>query len=508
MPFLPKKRKHKLVVLGDSITQGFQSSAIYRTDFSFPAMLASALDPEFEFRQARFSVRGGIPINLEFILRTLERERREQLDWRRYPVAISEVYSSIRKTKQYWEGNPEALLRDEQAPYHNQSVWGLNISDVWNITDSISRDYIENSTVKYSVFNFLPDHALYTTARCILNPSGEKKRTHKSMLDNIAELADDGGIENLIIHLGSNHIVGAITKLDLIWSEASEIEMLPFQRKYTVLRPEHFKANYESLASSISRLNVKNVIVATIPYVTTPPVIQGISGDSEDQNFIYQDYYTHFWQNKEEFTPDLHRHLTKDQAIQLDIAVDEFNQIIKETADKMGWILVDVNRAVTLMDYRRHKGRQATLFPQGLHDALKIFPETSYLGGLHQKCFLDTRYLEADTETNRIISGGIFSLDGLHPTTIGYGLIADVFYQEMKSSGIRFQSELNWPKIVENDSLIMNPPLFLHELKGIYRLFAGMYNSARALSDPDKIVEPLFGFWRNLRKVLTKEEME
>ena len=34
---------HRLVTIGDSLTHGFQSGAIYNTDLSFPAIIASEL---------------------------------------------------------------------------------------------------------------------------------------------------------------------------------------------------------------------------------------------------------------------------------------------------------------------------------------------------------------------------------------------------------------------------------------------------------------------------------
>lgn len=497
---MKRSYRHKLAVMGDSISQGFQSSAIYRTELSFPAMLASALDPSFEFRQARFSVRGGIPLNLEFLLRTLERSGPPSLDWKKYPAAVGEIFQTIRKTKQYWEGDPSVFLQDETLPYHNQSVWGLSVSDAWHLNDALSEAYIANHRVRYSVFNFLPDHALYTTARCVLNPSGWQRWRTNTMLDNLKELSDDGGIEHLIVHLGSNHIVGAITKLRVSLSEEDEIEALPYQRTYTVLRPEHFQRNYKELAQRISKLRVKHVIVATIPYVTSAPAIQGYN-EGEAVHSLYSDYYFPFWADPSLFNPELHPHLTRKDAIDLDIAVDQFNTIIRNTAEKMGWILVDVNKSVALIDYRRHKGKVPGQLPQALYEALKLFPETSYLAPYGNTPTLDTRYLKTDPETNKIMQGGIFSLDGLHPTTIGYGLIADLFYEEMKKSGIVFRRSLNWNYIVQNDTLITEPPRYLSELSNIYRLFASVYDHARKFSDPDALVEPLFGFWRNLRKV-------
>ena len=58
--------KHRLVALGDSMTQGFMSGAIFATDLSYPALIARemGLDPS-QFRVPAFAALGGLPVNLE-----------------------------------------------------------------------------------------------------------------------------------------------------------------------------------------------------------------------------------------------------------------------------------------------------------------------------------------------------------------------------------------------------------------------------------------------------------
>lgn len=497
---MPKIYKHKLAALGDSISQGFQNSAIYRTDLSYPAFLAKSLDSSAEFSQPKFSVKGGIPVNLDFILKSLEHQYTTELNWKSYPIAIKDVYAIIRRTKKYWDNKALVLDNEESGPYHNQSIWGLTTNDSWMLTDTISKEYMEHNPVHYAVFNFLPDHALYTTARCVLNPSGNPKRENRTLVDNIQELADDGGIEHLIVNLGSNHIVGAVTKMRFQYSEPDEIEAHPFQRQYTVMRPEHFEQNYRKLASKIARMNIGQVTATTIPYITIPPVLQGINESAESPEREYFDYYANFWVDPNSFNPELHAHFTKNQAIDLDIAVDYFNEIIKKVAGENGWIVADVGRQVSMMAYRRHHGRLHLPYPTSLVKSLRSHGNTSYLVDDHGNVKLDTRYLKTNLETQQITEGGIFSLDGLHPTTVGYGIIAEMVKDAMSDAGVVFQQELDWDFIVENDSLIYTPPILLPELKSIYRLFSGVYNEARKISDPDKILEPLFGFYKSLVK--------
>src|SRR5215211_5723979 len=73
--------EQRIVVLGDSLSHGFQSGAIFNTSLSYPALIARALG-FVEFRHPVYDGPGdGLPINLEFLLRDLERRFGDELDW-------------------------------------------------------------------------------------------------------------------------------------------------------------------------------------------------------------------------------------------------------------------------------------------------------------------------------------------------------------------------------------------------------------------------------------------
>jgi len=65
--------------------------------------------------------------------------------------------------------------------------------------------------------------------------------------------------------------------------------------------------------------------------------------------------------------------------------------------------------------------------------------------------------------------GGLFSLDGVHPTTIGYGVVAQELINVMQHAGVKFylgdgRTERTGPvrvdfrRLIELDTLISNPP--------------------------------------------------
>jgi hypothetical protein len=64
-------------------------------------------------------------------------------------------------------------------------------------------------------------------------------------------------------------------------------------------------------------------------------------------------------------------------------------------------------------------------------------------------------------------SGGIFSLDGVHATPIGQGLLALEYLKVMQAAGVRDAdpSALDWPGIVASDSLYQRPLRIMSEFR-------------------------------------------
>lgn len=464
--------KYKLVTLGDSLTQGFKNGGIYRTDLSYPAFLARCFEPSNHFDQPLFTAQTGIPVNLEMLIRDLEDRYGSHIEMGEYLSAGRQLYTTVRRIKNYWEGNMRSLRRNHPEPFQNQSVWGFAVNDSWLLTEKTCRNFIRQNPPQYSVFSVLPDHAMYITARCVLNPTFGKEFEDFSLIDNIRHLDQNGGIENLLINLGNNNIIGAPSDLRIKYSELDDLEALPSKRNYTVYRPEHFRQDFESLAKKLKNIHAERIFVSTIPYVTIPPVTRGINEDLSLKHSGYFDYYTRFWIWDEDFDPEEHPHLTKEQAIELDLVVDEYNRIIREVAGRNGWIVVPMNKYVSAIASRRRSGNIRVPFPEGLVEALKRNPRTQHLAGDPHTVQLSTDYLRLDEETGKLRKGGIFSLDGIHPTTIGYGLMAHVFYETMQEHGVEFASELDWDHVVENDSLVTDPPHLMVELRSLLRFLS------------------------------------
>jgi len=465
--------EHKLVVLGDSVSQGFQNGGIYRTDLSFPNFLRNCWDPAPDFEQPLFTAQAGIPLNLEVLTRGMSDEFGNSIEWNEYLPAISHLYSTLKRVKRYWEGKIKPLHEQRSMPYHNQSVWGFSMNDAWMVTEQNSREHIETQPETYSIFDMLPDHAMYVTARLVLNPSLGSTFENHTLLDNANYLQQHGGIENLIVSMGHNNIIGAVSDLKFVLSEEEDLNKLPSERGYTVYRPEHFEQEFRKLAERVSQIGARQVITQTIPYVTIPPVTRGVNADKSQENHTgYFDYYTRFWVWDEDFHPEFHPHLTKEQAISLDQYVDEYNSIIRDVAGEYGWITVPLNRYVNGIARRRLGGRKRIPYPKAFREAMEQNPATEHLvdsNGLPQ---LSTDYIRIDEDSGKLYKGGIFSLDGIHPTTIGYGLIAHLYKETMENHGIEFDKPLDWNHIIANDTLVTDPPYLLVELRNFLRFLS------------------------------------
>jgi hypothetical protein len=466
-----KEAKHKLVVIGDSLSQGFNNGCIYRTDVNFPSFVHRCFDPQPDFDQPSFTAQAGIPLNLEVLVRGLSEEFGDEITWDEFLPAASHMVKTLKRIKKYWEGGLKDLAIARDHPYHNQSVWGFNISDSWVVNEQNSRHHIHTNPEKFTVFNMLPEHAKFTTARLVLNPSFKPEFEGRSQFDNAETLAKDGGIENLIVCLGHNNMIAAITDLKVIWTEDDNLEVFPGKRKHTAYRPEHFENQYRKLAEKVSKLDAKRVFVPTLPYVTIPPVCRGVNSDLSSKRLGYFDYYSRFWIWDEDFDPDKHPHLTKDQAIQLDLAMDEYNEIIKKVASEYGWTVVPMAKNVAGLAGGRLGGELVRDLPKGFADAVRKQESTAHLVGDDNEVNLSTDFLRLD-DNGKLYKGGIFSLDGLHPTTIGYGLMANVYMKTMARAGVKFQRSIDWEEIVREDTLISNPPKLLGELRYVLRLLA------------------------------------
>jgi hypothetical protein len=282
--------------------------------------------------------------------------------------------------------------------------------------------------------------------------------------------------------LGQNNVLGTCVRLELKWSQSSDLNKLSHQRSCTIWHPEHFSQLYQKLCDSLVSLGAKQTFVATIPHLTIVPLIRGVSPRARargtDELYKgYYEYYTRFWIWDEAFDPDVHQHLTREDAILIDATIDEYNRIIRKLAKAHGFLVIDLASILDQLAFRRQKGRPSYVFPPGLVQALKQNPATAFRVRPDGTVLLDTRYLTIPEQPprdsdpsevwQRAYKGGLFGLDGAHPTTVGYGLVAHAVLATLRAAGVAGAdpNALPWDDIVRSDLLLRNPPAILTSLQ-------------------------------------------
>jgi hypothetical protein len=273
------------------------------------------------------------------------------------------------------------------------------------------------------------------------------------------------GIETLVVLLGSNNALQAVTKLKVAWS-GNDYADIAKKGAYMVWLPEHFAAEWAQIVAELRQIRARHVIVGTVPAVTIAPIARGVRGKVR-LGSRYFPYYTRPWIRDDDFDPDSDPHLTEDDARAVDSAIDAYNETIIQSVaaarqDGLDWYLFDVGGFLDRLASKRYLADPAarpdwwTPYP--------LPPEITRLDPVP-----NTRFF-ASGPTGRT-DGGLFSLDGIHPTTIGYGLIA----HEVISIMNRAQVEFRWPtgepkhtpgavdftRVLASDTLINRPPTSL-----------------------------------------------
>ncbi|MGC1217011.1 MAG: hypothetical protein WA883_06020 [Phormidesmis sp.] len=482
----------KLVAIGDSVTEGFLNGSISKTCLSYPALIAECLE-DSDFTLPDFSGAGGLPLNLEALLNHLDSHAKPDAASPDQAIQAQVIQQFMDTVEDYWERGDGAKPSDTGPLHRNLSVWGFQLPDCDTLSDKLSQQYIPLATDHPIAQQ--PEFALYRTARRTLNPSQCAQYESLTQLDVAEQIAQrEGGIDNLIFWLGSNHCLDTVVRLSVEWSTAETMAQPLHLRTANLWRPEHFKQVLHRVADKVSALGARNVFIGNVPRVTIPPVSRGITpgaalGMGQDDNGYYE-YYTHFWIRDSEFDPARHPHLTRSQIREIDSTIDEYNQIIQNEANYRGWHLVNTAQVLDKVAFRRQQGHSQYPFPPELVAALRANPKTKDRVTGDGDVLLDTRYYHIDPQAqapSEKYKGGLFGLDGAHPTTVGYGIIAYEFLQVMQKVGCSqgkktVAKPLDWAKIVASDTLLTEPPASLAVLPSI---LAVLFGQAAAPTSPE-----------------------
>lgn len=465
----------RLVTIGDSLTHGFQSGAVFNTDLSYPAIIAHEMGFLNRFHYPKYNGVGGLPLNFELLLRELEHGLGDTLDWWEVPLALFRARQFMDRVEDYWERGPGSVITRLKTINHNLGMYGWDLRDALAITgksleqnvtqpkDDLLAQVVENNSERAAMRVYpMADEAVTLTLFEAAARLGEEHG------------AAESGIETLVVFLGSNNALQSIVRLAVVWSEEGYDD--PARKgRFTVWRPAHFTAELHKVADQVRAINARHVIWCTVPHVTIAPLARGVGGKIEEGS-RYFPYYTRPWISQTQFNPAEDPHITAAEARAVDSAIDQYNYAITdlvrtERSDPTAprdWYLLDVAGILDRLAFRRYLDD-----PLARPDWWEPYPLPPALAALTPPP--DSRFLTSDG--NRRVTGGLFSLDGVHPTTVAYGILAQEVINVMRVAGVPFRRAdgsarpdpvtVDFDRLIRRDTLITTPPAVIRSGLGV-----------------------------------------
>lgn len=471
----------KLVTIGDSISQGFMSGAAARTDLCYSTLLARAmgLNPTSTDTGSASDYLipawpcDGLPVNLEAMLRRVARKAGGRIDFFDWPLAFQTVASAVDQVEDCYERGEAAPSRPFGTTdgFHNLAVQGYDVADAWQVTPTLCLDQIklkESHPPRADDILQPPSASFYRTAYNVLNPQRDPGKNDWSSLDWLKHMAETQGIENLILWLGANNALGTVISLTVRATNGpgstyrSDMTRPERDENFNLWSPDHFATDYVDLLERVEAALAGNVFadwkvfVGTVPAVSIAPLAKGV-GESYDLDdpfgvikgkAAYSKYYTYALFD-EDYAQKGGKKLGVRDIYSIDSYIAGYNKTIKrETTARntaMGqsrYHIVDICEVLLKAAWKRNNGAPTYDWPKGVTNH---FP------------MVDTRFYHA-TEEGTLEQGGLFSMDGIHPTAIGQGLIAHEFREVINAARPKAKlAPLDWDAIFASDTLYQSP---------------------------------------------------
>jgi hypothetical protein len=477
---------HRLVTMGDSISHGFMSGAVFRTEVSWPAIVAYELGlrlappaadpaPPNVFRYPVYEPpdgAGGIPFDIERLLRALQDRYGDRVGFTELFRAAWFACRYCDGIEDFWEREADARVPMLKATPHNLSVYG------WDVRDLMSTSYdmmVKAVGASPARDNRLPWRQIVEadTARAGLRVLGPAYAEHgtQTAVEAAEALGNDGGIETLVVMIGANNALASMLKLKLCWS-GDDFADCSQKGKYTVWRPSHFAQEWAELVGRLRAIKARHVIVATVPSVTIAPIARGLPAKLAHGS-RYFSYYTRPWLDPEHFEPRFDAHVTGDDARAVDSAIDAYNSTIIDSVrtartDGLDWYLFELGGLLDSLASKRYltdpAARPAWWQEYQLPATLQALDPVP-----------NTRFFRSGPQGR--VDGGLFSLDGVHPTSIGYGIVAQEVIRVMQRAGVAFRTPtgadrtgdvaVDWHRLLATDTLLSSPPALLDDGLGL-----------------------------------------
>lgn len=491
----------KLFTIGDSVSQGFMSGAAARTDLCYSILIARSMHlTGTDYVHSPHWGADGLPLNLEELLRSLAEKYDSDLAGLDWITVFPHIGRLIDQVEDYYERGDGAVDRPfgNAKYFHNVAVQGFDVADAWLIDPHLCKTEIAEGKHKGEDKDgrfALPNAAFYRTALKVLNPSLDPDFDQCSQLEWLKRHAASEGVENLILWLGANNALGTVMQLSIQQTPNDSDRALLHKshserEQWNLWHPNDFAAEYQELLDRVEEIMCSNqhedwhVFIGTVPLVTIAPLTIGVgaptvidiepdyepdleendsihksSGKGGDKKAIresiYYKYYTHFFRNEDAIVKTDRGYLTMFDVLHIDDCIRQYNRTIKALVEKKNqklskqrYRIVDISKGLQDIAFKRNAGKVQYKFPD-------------YFDFCYPR--VDTKYYHADAQ-ERLRQGGLFSLDGVHPSAIGHGLIAFEFLKVMKEAGVVEHTDLDWPQIFASDTLYQKPIPIMREL--------------------------------------------
>jgi len=464
--------RHRLVTIGDSLTHGFQSGAIFNTKLSYPLLIAKEMGWDKNLRYPTYAGPGdGLPLNLERLARQLKKQYGDSINWWDFAPGLLFIRDYLDQVEDYWERGEGSDFPNQREINHNLSVYGWDLRDTLSRTADICKDVLNRNKSKDDFIRQVVEHHNERAAIGVLNSARDSKGKALSPLQAAAALGAEGtqetkdgdGIETLIILIGSNNALGSILTFNVVWS-AEGYDDMSINDRYTVWRPIHFKAELDKVVEEVKKIRARHVIWGTVPHVTIAPFARGVDRKVSPGS-RYFPFYTLPWISDDDFNPSKHPKITEQEARAIDSAIDQYNDYITDVVREgrnqgRDWYLFETAGLLDRLASRRYIKDPSTR--PSWWTEYPLPPELKALDPVP-----DSRFFTSDSNGRK--TGGLFSLDGIHPTTIGYGIMAQESIKIMQLAGVKFyqadgktersgEVKINFNRLIGWDTLISNPP--------------------------------------------------
>ncbi|MBW4667421.1 MAG: hypothetical protein KME60_08310 [Cyanomargarita calcarea GSE-NOS-MK-12-04C] len=462
--------QHRLVAIGDSITQGYQNGAIFNTGLSYPAIIAR----EIGWSGFRYPVydgpEDGLPLNLERLLDDFSQRFGDTINWWDLGSAAFTLRDKLNAIEDYWERGKGSQLPTSQQINHNLAIYGWDLRNTLSRNADICLDILRKNLPKNDFLRLVVEHHNERAAIKVLNSARDANGTALSPLGAAAALGSEGneteGIETLIVLIGANNALGSILTFNVVWTDDG-YDNMDVNDKYTVWRPIHFKAELDKVIAEIKKIRARHVILATVPHITILPFARGVGGKARERS-RYFPYYTLPWIDNRNFDPNKHPRITENEARAIDSAIDQYNDYITDAVreariEGRDWYLFETAGILDRLASRRYI-EDPSARPEWWDEVggnYQLPPELKALSPEpNSRFFMSGKQGRTD--------GGLFSLDGIHPSTIGYGIIAQEAMKIMQLAGVKFyqndgtertgEIKVDFQRLIREDTLISQPP--------------------------------------------------